>query len=248
MSSVIRTSTRRAIISGASRGIGAAIAKSLAKSDCRVVIGYRDQAAAAGEAVNAIQAAGGEAVAVQFDVTDSVSVRRALNDLDYQKDPFDIVVNNAAVIRDSLFPAMQEGDWRLVLDTVLDGFFNLTQPLVLPMVRRRWGRIVNIASPAGLSGNRGQVNYSAAKGGLVAATKALAKEVAARGVTVNAVCPGLIDTDMLATTNTAQMQKSILLGRIGDAREVAEAVRFLASDSAGYITGHVLRVDGGLTL
>ena len=239
---------RRAIISGASRGIGAAIAKSMAAHDCRVVIGYRDQKDAAAVIVQQILDNGGTAVAIQFDVADADSVGNALIDLEFQKDPFDIVVNNAAVIRDSLFPSMSRGDWRLVLDTVLDGFFNLTQPLILPMVRRRWGRIVNIVSQSGISGNRGQVNYSAAKGGLLAATKALAREVAARGVTVNAVCPGLIDTDMLASSNTAQLQKLIGLGRIGHAQEVAEAVRFLASEHAGYITGHVLRVDGGLSI
>lgn len=215
---------------------------------CRVVVGYRSQATAAAEVVQAIRTGGGEATAVQFDVSDAGAVKDALAQLDYLKDPFDIVVNNAAVIRDSLFPSMPQRDWRLVLDTVLDGFFNLTQPLILPMVRRHWGRIVNIVSPAGLSGNRGQVNYSAAKGGLVAATKALAKEVAARGVTVNAVCPGLIDTNMLANTDTSRMQKSIALGRMGQAHEVANAVQFLVSEGAGYVTGHVLRVDGGLML
>lgn len=198
--------------------------------------------------MRSIRVAGGTATAAQFDVGDAASVKDALQGLDFQRDPFDIVVNNAAVIRDSLFAAMPMASWRAVLDTVLDGFFNLTQPLTLPMVRQRWGRIVNIVSPAGLSGNRGQVNYSAAKGGLIAATKALAKEVAARGVTVNAVCPGLIDTDMLANVNAAPMLKTIPLGRIGSAQEVAEAVRFLVSDQASYITGHVLRVDGGFAM
>jgi len=239
---------RRAIISGASRGIGAAIAKALASQGVRVVVGYREQGAQAASVVEGIHAEGGAAAAVQFDVTDAGSVQQALRNLDIQNDPFDIVVNNAAVLRDSLFPSMSRDDWRLVLDTVLDGFFNLTQPLVLPMVRRRWGRIINIVSPSGLVGNRGQVNYSAAKGGLLAATKALAREVAARGVTVNAVCPGLIQTDMLASFDSESMQKRIALGRVGEAHEVANAVGYLASDDAGYITGQVLRVDGGLSL
>jgi 3-oxoacyl-[acyl-carrier protein] reductase len=239
---------RRAIISGASRGIGAAIAQSLGAHGYRTVVGYREQEQAAVAVVQRIHDCGGEARAMNFDVTDPSSVAAALSELNSQSDPFDVVVNNAAIVRDSLLPSMTYEDWRQVLDTVLDGFFHLTRPLVLPMVRRRWGRIVNIVSHSGISGNRGQVNYSAAKGGLVAATKALAKEVAARGVTVNAVCPGLIDTDMLATANTAQLQNSIALGRIGRASEVAEAVRFLVSEDAGYITGHVLHVDGGLSI
>ena len=238
---------RRAIISGASRGIGAAIAKSLGAHGFRVVVGYLHHKDAAAAVVQTILDCGGEALAIKIDVADASAVANALNDLDYQKDPFDVVVNNAAIVRDSLLANMSYADWRLVLDTTLDGFFNLTQPLVLAMVRRRWGRIVNIVSHSGISGNRGQVNYSAAKGGLVAATKALAKEVAARGVTVNAVCPGLIDTDMLAAANTTQLKKSIALGRIGRADEVAEAVRFLVSEDSGYITGHVLHVDGGLS-
>jgi 3-oxoacyl-[acyl-carrier protein] reductase len=183
---------RRAIISGASRGIGAAIAQALAADGVRVVIGYKERAESASMVVESIRARGGLATAAQFDVANAENMSQVLVELDFQGDPFDIVVNNAAILRDSLFPAMPRTDWRLVIDTVLDGFFNLTQPLVLPMVRRRWGRIINIVSPSGLVGNRGQVNYSAAKGGLVAATKSLAREVAARGVTVNAVCPGLI--------------------------------------------------------
>ena len=239
---------RRAIISGASRGIGAAIAQVLAAEGIRVVIGYREQRDHAATVADTIRARGGDASIAQFDVADSDSVASALKNLDHQTDPFDIVVNNAAVLRDSLFPSMPRADWRLVLDTVLDGFFNLTQPLVLPMVRRRWGRIINIVSPSGLVGNRGQVNYSAAKGGLVAATKSLAREVAARGVTVNAICPGLIQTDMLDSFDSESMQKRIALGRVGDPQEVAQAVRFLTSDDALYITGVVLRVDGGLSL
>ncbi len=239
---------RRAIISGASRGIGAAIAHSLGTHGYRTVVGYLQQKDAATEVVQRIHDGGGDAIAAKFDVTDSDSVATTLSELNFKNDPFDVVVNNAAIVRDSLLPSMTFEDWRLVLDTVLDGFFNLTQPLVLPMVRRRWGRIVNIVSHSGISGNRGQVNYSAAKGGLLAATKALAKEVAARGVTVNAVCPGLIDTDMLASASTTQLQEAIALGRIGRASEVAEAVRFLVSEDSGYITGHVLHVDGGLSV
>jgi 3-oxoacyl-[acyl-carrier protein] reductase len=237
---------RRALVTGASRGIGAAIARSLASDGHRIVIGFREQRQAALDVAASIRACGGEAHARQFDVVDADSVKSALHELGAQGDPFDIVVNNAAVTRDAVFPAMPRSDWRLVLDTVLDGFFNVTQPLVLPMVRRRWGRIINIVSHSGLSGNRGQANYSAAKGGLIAATKALARELARRGITVNAVCPGLIDTQMIASSDIARLRQQIALGRLGSPHEVAEAVRFLVSDHASYITGHVLRVDGGL--
>lgn len=239
---------KRAIISGASRGIGAAIAETLAEDGVRVVIGYRERRESALAVADGICRHGGRATVAQFDVADAQSVASALSHLDHLTDPFDIVVNNAAVLRDSLFASMPRPDWRLVLDTVLDGFYNLTQPLVLPMVRRRWGRIINITSPSGLMGNRGQVNYSAAKGGLVAATKSLAREISPRGVTVNAVCPGLIQTDMLASFDSTSMQQGIALGRLGSPREVASAVRFLASAEASYITGTVLRVDGGLSL
>ena len=238
----------RAIVSGASRGIGASIAHSLASNGCRVAVGYHTNLAAAKQVVHSIQEAGGIATAVQFDVADAESVRLTLSDLNYRDDPFDIVVNNAAVLRDTLFPAMSKSEWTLVLATALDGFFNLTQPLVLPMVRRRWGRIINVVSHSGLSGNRGQVNYSAAKGGLVAATKALAKEVAARGITVNAVCPGLIDTDMTQSLDTRRLLQHVGLGRLGQPSDVANAVSFLVSDNARYITGHVLKVDGGLSV
>ncbi len=239
------TRCRRAVISGASRGIGAAIARALARDGCRVVIGYHEQRAAAQELVDSIRESGGDAGAVQFDVTSNESVQAALEAVDQRHDPFDIVVNNAAVLRDAVFPSMTHADWSLVLKTVLDGFYHLTQPLVIPMVRGRWGRIINIVSHSGLSGNRGQVNYSAAKGGLIAATKALAKEVAARGVTVNAVCPGLIATDMTARAEVEHLKSHIALGRIGTPSEVAESVAFLASNEARYITGHVLQVDGG---
>ena len=237
--------SHRALVTGSSRGIGAATAVALAAAGHRVVVNYLQDENAACEVVDQIREAGGIAHAVGFDVSDARAVERALQQLDVRKDPIDILVNNAGVIQDTVLAGMRPAQWRTVVATSLDGFYNVTQPLMLPMIRSRWGRIINVVSNSGLSGNRGQVNYSAAKAGLVGATKALAKEVAGRGITVNAVCPGLIDTDMLRSAETGPLLTRVALGRMGTATEVARAICFLASDQASYITGHVLRVDGG---
>ena len=156
------------------------------------------------------------------------------------------MVNNAGVAADAPFPALSSAAWHRVIDTSLDGFFHVTQPLVMPMVRRKWGRIINIASIAGVIGNRGQVNYSAAKAGLIGATKALAHELASRNITVNAVAPGLIDTEMIASAPVDEILKHIPMRRVGTAQEVADLVAYLASEKSAYMTGQVLSISGGL--
>jgi 3-oxoacyl-[acyl-carrier protein] reductase len=239
--------TRLALVTGASRGIGAAIARELAAAGCRILLNYRSDERGAAEVRDAIVAAGGEATLLRFDVADATQTTAALAPWTADGDAvIDIVVNNAGVVKDSPFPTQALADWERVTRTSLDGFFNVTRPLVMPLVRRRWGRIINIASLAGLVGNRGQVSYSAAKAGLIGATRSLAKEVAKRNVTVNAVAPGLIDTDMLKQIPVDDLSKLIPMRRLGLPSEVAKLVRFLASDDAAYITGQVITIDGGL--
>jgi 3-oxoacyl-[acyl-carrier protein] reductase len=195
----------------------------------------------------AIEAEGGSVELLQFDVADAQAVAAAMDALVADEErPIGVLVNNAGVARDNTFPMMTWEQWESVTRTTLDGFYNVTRPLVMPMVRRRWGRIINIASVSGVAGNRGQVNYSAAKAGLIGATKALAQEVARRNVTVNAVAPGLIETDMIKDAPIEEIVKMIPMRRAGTAAEVAALVAFLASDLAGYITGQVIGINGGL--
>jgi 3-oxoacyl-[acyl-carrier protein] reductase len=239
--------SRLALVTGASSGIGAAIARELATAGCRVLLNYRNNERGAAEVRDAIVAAGGEATLLRFDVANADETGAALAPWTGDGDAvIDIVVNNAGVVKDSPFPTQALADWERVTRTSLDGFFNVTRPLVMPLVRRRWGRIINIASLAGLVGNRGQVSYSAAKAGLIGATRSLSKEVAKRNVTVNAVAPGLIDTDMLKQIPVDDLTKMIPMRRLGLPSEVAKLVRFLASDDAAYITGQVITIDGGL--
>jgi len=255
------SAARLALVTGASRGIGAAIAEELAAAGCAVLLNYRSDAAAAGAVKARIEAAGGRATLLPFDVTDAAATAVALapwagEDGETGGEPqasgrgasgtIDIIVNNAGVLRDGPFPAMKADDWETVTRTTLDGFFNVTRPLVMPLVQRRWGRIINIASLAGLVGHRGQVNYSAAKAGLIGATRSLAQELAKRRVTVNAVAPGLIDTDMLAGLSRDELLPMIPMRRLGTAAEVAKLVGFLASEHAGYITGQVISINGGI--
>ncbi len=236
-----------ALVTGASRGIGAAIATALARAGHPVTINYLSNDAAAIATQLAIREAGGTCELARFDVADALQASTALERLlADEARPIGIVVNNAGITRDAAFPALEPADWERVTRTTLDGFFNVTRPLVMPMVRRRWGRIINISSVSGLIGNRGQVNYAAAKAGLIGATRALALEVAHRGITVNAIAPGLIDTDLIADAPLDDIKKHIPMRRLGRAAEVASLAAFLASDDAAYITGQVIGISGGL--
>jgi 3-oxoacyl-[acyl-carrier protein] reductase len=237
----------RALITGASRGIGAAIARALAQAGHPVILNYRSNEAAALAVKESIEAAGGTVELERFDVADARAAAAAMERLlADEARPIGVLVNNAGIARDGPFPALEQDDWELVTRTTLDGFYNVTRPLVMPMVRCRWGRIVNVASVSGITGNRGQVNYSAAKAGLIGATRALAKEVAHRNVTVNAVAPGIIETEMIAGAPLEEMLKYIPARRIGQPHEVASLVAYLASDAAAYITGQVIGINGGL--
>jgi len=237
---------RRALVTGASGTIGAAICRRLARSGHELYL-HAHLGAARAEALAQELNAGGECARVlAFDVTDAAAARAALEPV-LESGAIQVLINNAGIHDDAVFPGMSAQQWRRVLDVCLDGFFNVTQPLLLPMIRTRWGRIVNISSVAALTGNRGQVNYAAAKGALNSATRALALEVARRGITVNAVAPGIIASDMSdGHFDEATIAQLVPLQRAGSADEVAHAVDFLASDRAGYITGQVVSVNGGM--
>jgi 3-oxoacyl-[acyl-carrier protein] reductase len=245
------TEKPRALVTGASRGIGRAIAIELAKAGFPVVLHYKSGEAKALEAKAEIEAAGGRAETVGFDVSDFDATQAGLRSLDLEARPIGVIVNNAGVTADAPFPAMDRAQWSSVISTTLDGFYNVTQPLVMPMVRLRWGRIVNITSVSGVIGNRGQVNYSAAKAGLIGATKALSQELAKRNITVNAVAPGPVETDMFQGalaqgTPLEEVVKHIPMRRIATVDDVAGIVGFLCSEAASYITGQVVGVNGGM--
>lgn len=236
----------RALVTGASRGIGAAIAKALARAGHTVIINFRTQREQA-ELVRAeIESAGGRAVLAPFDVRDRAQVSESLEALLQDPDPIDVLVNNAGIAKDNPFPSISWEDWEQVTRTSLDGFYNVTKPLVMPMVRRKYGRIITLSSVSGVIGNRGQTNYAAAKAGLIGATKSLSKELAKRRITVNAVAPGLIDTEMTKGAPLEEILKLIPMARVGRAEEVADLVAFLASERAAYITGQVIGINGGL--
>ena len=238
---------KRALVTGGSGSIGAAICRELSADGFHVIVHAHQRLAEAALLAAALRVEGGSAEAVAFDVCDNPATLAALT-LILEAGPVQVLVNNAGIHDDVLMPAMSESRWRRVIDVSLNGFYNVTQPLLMPMIRTRWGRIVSISSVAGLLGNRGQVNYSAAKAGLHGATKALALEVASRGITVNAVAPGLIESPMLAESFPPERIKQLVpLGRVGKPEEVAATVGFLCSERAGYISGQVISVDGAMT-
>lgn len=236
------------LVTGASRGIGRAIALKLASQGFAIIINYASNKEAAQQTLDCIIANGGHGELLLFDVADSKSVESALQmwASQHENEYISVIINNAGVRKDNLMMWMPEQDWRAVLSTSLDGFFNVTQPLLKNMLVKKWGRIVNVASLSGIKGMPGQANYSAAKGGLIAATKALAQEVAKKRITVNAVAPGFIKSDMTADLNEAELKKLVPVGRFGEAEEVAELVAFLVSDAAAYITGEVISINGGI--
>ncbi len=239
-------SIRRALITGASGAIGGAIARRLARDGAVVVLHANARPDVVERLADDIRSAGGRAETCVFDLTDQAASRAACDRL-LQDGTIQIIVNNAGIHDDAVFPAMTSTQWHRVIDVSLNGFFNVTQPLLLPMLRTRWGRVVNISSVAALMGNRGQVNYAAAKGALNSATRALSLEVASRGVTVNAIAPGIIESPMAAAVFDAQtIARLVPVKRAGTADEVAALAGFLCGADAGYITGQVISVNGGM--
>ena len=238
--------SKRALVTGGSGGIGAAICRRLAADGHHVIVHANRSRAKADAVVAEIIAAGGSGETVIFDITERAATNAALESL-LDAGTIQILVNNAGIHADAIFPGMSAEQWHSVLDVSLNGFFNVTQPLTLPMIRTRWGRIVNISSVAGITGNRGQVNYSAAKGALHAASKSLALELASRGITVNAVAPGIIATDMSEGAFSAEsIKKLVPMQRAGRPEEVAELVAFLASENAAYISGQIISINGAM--
>ncbi|MCC8096648.1 MAG: 3-oxoacyl-ACP reductase FabG [Tannerellaceae bacterium] len=237
-----------ALVTGGSRGIGRAVSIKLARMGYQVLINYVNNTTEAEKTLQQVQQTGQDGELLKFDVSNGQQTRQALETWQntHPGEYIEVLVNNAGIRRDNLLALMPEEDWNHVLDTTLKGFYHVTQPLLQPMIVHKSGRIINIASISGLKGTQGQTNYSAAKGGIIAATKALAQEVARKNITVNAVAPGYILTDMVEGLDEATLKKTIPANRFGTPGEVAELVGFLASPEAAYITGNVISINGGL--
>lgn len=237
---------KRALVTGGSGAIGAAICRTLAADGLHVVIHANSRPDAAQQLAEEIIAAGGSAEAICFNVADAAASSAALEKL-LESGAIQVLVNNAGIHQDGILAGMSQQQWHNVIDVSLNGFFNVTQPLLMPMLRTRWGRIINMSSLAGVMGNRGQVNYSAAKAGLIGATKSLAQEVASRNVTVNAVAPGIIESPMIAEAFPPETINALVpMKRAGKPEEVASLVSFLASEHAAYISGQVISINGAM--
>jgi len=235
-----------ALVTGGSRGIGRAISMELARYGCYVIANYRSDADGAMQTVRMIEEAGADGEAVRFDVSKREETRTAVEEIRSRFESIDILINNAGITADGLFVMMSGEDWTSVLETNLNGFFNVTRPVLEKMIAQRHGVIVSISSVAALIGNRGQANYAAAKAGLIGASRAVAAEVARLGIRVNVVAPGLIDTEMIKDAPINNIKTLIPMARIGRPEEVAKVVRFLCSEDASYITGQVISVNGGM--
>jgi 3-oxoacyl-[acyl-carrier protein] reductase len=237
---------KRALVTGASGGIGEAVCRRLSADGLHVIVHANSRLRQAQDLAAAINADGGSAQAVAFDVTDRAGTAAVLEEL-LAAGAIQVLVNNAGIHDDAVMPAMKPEQWSRVIDVSLNGFFNVTQPLLLPMMATRWGRVISISSVSALTGNRGQANYAAAKAGLHGATKSLAIELASRGVTVNAVAPGIIATEMIeGAFPKERIEQLVPMKRAGTPKEVADVVGFLASEAAAYVTGQIIAVNGGM--